>query len=122
MHCEYCGAEIPKDKTSCERCGAVLKRVEPKQSTSHTSTLSTMVQDKTQTSKASSGKSRILACVFALFLGSYGVHKFYLGDNGKGILYLLFCWTYIPTIIGFVEGILYLLSTDEEFERKYVKQ
>jgi TM2 domain-containing membrane protein YozV len=38
-----------------------------------------------------------------LILGSFGAHHFYLGRNGWGILYLLFCWTGIPTLLGFIE-------------------
>jgi TM2 domain-containing membrane protein YozV len=37
------------------------------------------------------------------------------------ILYLVFCWTGIPAIIGFIEGIIYLTSSDEKFYSKYVK-
>ena len=68
---------------------------------------------------ASNGKSRIAAALFAFFLGWIGAHKFYLGQVGKGILYLLFCWTGIPAIVSFIEFILLLVMSDEEFNRKY---
>ncbi len=45
-----------------------------------------------------------LAVLLALFLGGIGAHKFYLGQTGTGILYLVFFWTYIPTILGFIEA------------------
>ena len=61
------------------------------------------------------GKSRVAAGLLAIFLGSFGVHKFYMGKIGMGILYLLFCWTAIPGIIGFIEGIIYLCESDEKF-------
>ena len=64
-------------------------------------------------------KSRIVAGLLAISLGSLGVHKFYLGKTVLGILYLLFFWTYIPGIVGFVEGILILISSDESFNEKY---
>jgi len=67
-------------------------------------------------------KNKIAAGLFALLLGGFGVHKFYLGKIGMGILYLLFCWTGIPEIIGIIEGILYLTATDEEFQTKYVER
>ena len=67
-------------------------------------------------------KSKVTAGVLALLIGWTGAHKFYLGDTGKGILYLLFSWTTIPGIIGFIEGILYLTASDSEFEAKYVKK
>ena len=66
-----------------------------------------------------SGKSKVVAALFAIFLGSLGIHKFYLGKVGMGILYLLFCWTFIPGFVSFIEGIVYLCQSDEEFARKY---
>jgi TM2 domain-containing membrane protein YozV len=64
-------------------------------------------------------KSRVTAGILAILLGDFGIHKFYLGKIGQGIVYLIFCWTGIPAIIGLVEGILYLLMKDEEFAQKY---
>ena len=66
-----------------------------------------------------SGKSRLSAALFALLLGSFGAHKFYLGDTGLGVVYLLLFWTGIPGIVGIVEGIIYLTMSDEQFARKY---
>ncbi|MBE4907241.1 TM2 domain-containing protein [Bacillus luteolus] len=66
-------------------------------------------------------KSRVTAGVLAILLGGIGIHKFYLGKSGLGILYLVFCWTYIPAIIGLIEGIAYLLSNDESFAVKHDK-
>jgi TM2 domain-containing membrane protein YozV len=65
------------------------------------------------------GRNRLVAALFALVLGGLGIHKFYLGRVGLGLLYLLFCWTFIPTIIGFIEGIVLLASGEAEFLRKY---
>lgn len=64
-------------------------------------------------------KSKIAAGILAIFLGGIGIHKFYLGKVGSGLLYLIFCWTGIPAIVGFIEGILYLCSKDEDFEVKH---
>jgi TM2 domain-containing membrane protein YozV len=66
-------------------------------------------------------KSKVAAGLLGIFLGSLGIHKFYLGRWGWGVIYLLFCWTYIPGIVGFIEGIVYLLSSDESFARKHDK-
>ena len=49
-------------------------------------------------------KNPTVAVILALFLGGIGAHKFYLGQTGLGILYLLFFWTYIPAIIAFFEA------------------
>lgn len=66
-----------------------------------------------------SRKSRITTAVLALFLGGFGAHHFYLGKNGLGVLYIIFCWTWIPGIIAVIEGLLYLCMSDQEFNRKY---
>lgn len=63
-------------------------------------------------------KNRYIAAALAFFLGGLGAHKFYLG-KWIGIIYLLFCWTYIPSIIALIEGILYLVNGEEDFNRKY---
>ena len=58
---------------------------------------------------------RIAFALFALLLGGIGAHKFYIKENVWGVIYLLFCWTYIPAILGIIEGIMALCKTDEEF-------
>lgn len=64
-------------------------------------------------------KSKIAAGLFAILLGGIGIHHFYLGHVVLGILYILFCWTGIPSLVGLVEGILYLTQSDEAFDIKY---
>ena len=65
-------------------------------------------------------KNRFIAALLAIFLGGFGVHKFYLG-KWNGIFYLLLCWTYVPVIIAFIEGVLYLVNGEEAFDKKYNK-
>src|ERR1700744_2130159 len=48
-------------------------------------------------------RDEIVGILLALFLGSFGIHHFYLRRTGLGILYCFFCWTGIPSILGFVE-------------------
>lgn len=64
-------------------------------------------------------KNKIAAALLAFFLGGIGVHRFYLGQTGKGILYLVFCWTFIPYIISIVDFVLFLTMSDEDFDYKY---
>lgn len=52
--------------------------------------------------------SKVTYCVLAFLLGGLGVHKFYVGKIGTGILFLLFCWTYIPAFIALIEFIVAL--------------
>ena len=103
--CHECGAIIRAKAEICPRCG-VRQIAAPTTSVS----LGPLTAN---------GKSRIAAAVFALLLGGLGIHKFYLGEVGMGILYLIFCWTFIPAIVGFIEGIVYLSMSDDSFNQKY---
>jgi len=51
-------------------------------------------------------KDEIVGVLLALFLGCFGIHHFYLRRNGLGVLYLLFFWTGITAILGFIECFL----------------
>jgi TM2 domain-containing membrane protein YozV len=55
--------------------------------------------------------------VLALLLGGLGIHKFYAGHIGLGILYLLFCWTGIPAVIALVEFILAIIKKPDAHGR-----
>jgi len=64
---------------------------------------------------------KVAAGVLAILLGYLGVHKFYLGYTVAGIIQL--CLTFlcgIGGIIGVIEGILYLVKSDDEFEQTYI--
>jgi TM2 domain-containing membrane protein YozV len=63
-------------------------------------------------------KSRVVAAILALLIGGIGAHKFYLGKTGLGVLYLIFAWTFIPAIIAFIEGIMFLVQSDHQFSLK----
>lgn len=65
-------------------------------------------------------RNRIVAALLAIFLGWIGIHKFYLGRPGQGIIYVLFAWTAIPAILGIIEGIVYLSMSDKSFQSKYL--
>jgi TM2 domain-containing membrane protein YozV len=49
-------------------------------------------------------RDEVVGVLLALFLGSFGIHHFYLRRNGLGVLYLVFSWTGIPAILGFIEA------------------
>lgn len=64
-------------------------------------------------------KSKTTAGLLAIFLGSFGAHRFYLGNWKLGIVYALFFWTLIPGIVGVFEGIWYLAMSEEKFYRRF---
>lgn len=95
VFCRGCGEKIHVSARSCPHCGAV------------------------QGVEEASGKNRMTAAILALFLGGLGIHKFYLGKTFQGILYIVFCWTFIPSLVGFIEGIVYLTKTDSSFAKMF---
>ncbi|HEX5236310.1 MAG TPA: TM2 domain-containing protein [Silvibacterium sp.] len=48
-------------------------------------------------------KDEVVGVLLALFLGTFGAHQFYLRRPGLGILYCVFSWTGIPTVVSFIE-------------------
>ena len=64
-------------------------------------------------------KDKNVAAILALFVGFLGVHKFYLGRIGSGVLYLLFAWTFIPTLLGLIDFFILALMDRDEFNRRY---
>jgi TM2 domain-containing membrane protein YozV len=86
-------------------------------------------------SSTGTSKSKVVAGLLAIFLGTWGIHKFYLGFTGPGLVFLLvntigfaitwimlFIPNWILGLIAFIEGIIYLTKSDEEFEQVYVVQ
>ena len=71
-------------------------------------------------------KSKTTAGLLAIFLGAFGVHKFYLGYTKEAIITL--CVSFltfgvgagIMEIIGIIEGIIYLGKSEDEFQSIYV--
>jgi TM2 domain-containing membrane protein YozV len=64
-------------------------------------------------------KSKTTAAILALFLGGFGIHRFYLNQTGLGFLYLLFFWTLIPGVIALIDFIVFLSMSEESFNAKY---
>ncbi len=131
--CPFCEAEIGIKAKKCRHCREWVKR----RCTSCNTPIkgewaarglchecqtraNLPVLDQVGRAVASSEKSRTIAVILALVLGGLGFHKFYMGKTGKGILYLLFCWTGIPSLIGIFEGVHYAMMSDQEFDRRYL--
>lgn len=100
--CKDCGSVINVKAEICPKCG-----------------VRQLPAPNSLASTAPNGKSKLAAALFALFLGGIGIHKFYLGQVGWGIVYLLFCWTFIPAVVAFVEAILLFVMSDEKFNQKF---
>lgn len=92
QHCSSCGTEQTQGSPKCTSCGAI--------------------QDSFVY------KSRIAAACLAMFAGIFGGHRFFLGQ-WWGIFYLLFFWTYIPWLVGVIEGIVFLSTSQKAWNDKY---
>ena len=99
--CKECGARINPNAEICPTCGCRVK--------GGNDALETILN----------GRSRIVAVLLAFFLGSFGIHKFYLGSLGWGVMYLLFSWTGIPAFVGVIESILLLVMDESTFNSRF---
>ncbi len=63
--------------------------------------------------------SKLALLLITFFLGGIGGHKFYQKKYWLGALYLLFFWTYIPSLVAFIEFVLYAFRSEEELQRRY---
>lgn len=74
MFCYKCGTEIADEAIICPNCGCATKNYEARNKHPETD---------------ASAKSRLVALLFCIFLGMLGVHRFYLGKIGTGVIWLL---------------------------------
>lgn len=58
--------------------------------------------------------NKVIYILLALFLGSFGIHKFYAGKNMQGILHLIFCWTGIPHILAIISAVITVFKPADE--------
>jgi len=65
-------------------------------------------------------KDKNVAGILALFFGWLGIHRFYLGQIGLGILYMFFFW--ISWIIALIDAIAFFAMDKVEFDEKYNRE
>ncbi len=70
--------------------------------------------------------TKMKAGICGILLGAFGVHKFVLGYHIPGLIMLGvtilsgFALAFIPALLGFAEGIIYLTKSDEAFDQTYI--
>lgn len=137
QRCPYCSELVAQSAKKCKHCGEILDVAlrAAEEAKRHGSSNQPMVfmnagggggGSSAAASAVGGGfgpvvgtKSRIVAALLAFLLGGIGVHKFYLGQTAMGVVYLLFSWTFIPMFISWIEGLVYLLSSERAFALKY---
>jgi TM2 domain-containing membrane protein YozV len=121
-YCTKCGAINDDTAQYCSNCQAPLTSAgsgyQPMQSVNPGA-----ITDW----KAMGADKKVLAGILAIVVGALGVHKFVLGYTTEGVIMLLVSvlscgmLAVIPSVIGIVEGIMYLTKSDEEFVRTYIQ-
>ncbi|MGC1305745.1 MAG: NINE protein [Phormidesmis sp.] len=67
-------------------------------------------------------KDKTVAALLAIFLGWIGIHKFYLGQNGKGLVYLIVGVTplaFVTFMISVCQGIGLLMTSQDAFDYQF---
>lgn len=131
MYCRNCGKEVHPQAVACPGCG-VSPRLEKKfcqncgNATQPNQSLCTKCGAALGSAYAGA-KNKLAAGLLAIILGSLGIHKFYLGYNKEGLIMLLVTLltcgfgAMIISIVGLIEGVIYLTKSDEEFSQIYVE-
>lgn len=125
--CTNCLTQNPAFNSSCIRCGAQLP-VNPMPMQP--------APGQGMQAKIPGADKKIAAGLCGILLGGLGIHKFILGYQQEGIIYLAMLGVaivitfvtcgigsfllIIPGILGLVEGIIYLTKSDEEFVQTYI--
>lgn len=118
--CPNCGTQNAGFNSQCQTCGTNL----PNHS------MPPQRVGNNYPARISGADNKIAAGICGILLGAFGVHKFILGYKNEGIIMLVtslvgFLLCGIPTavvsIVGLVEGIIYLTKSDEEFVATYVQ-
>ena len=118
-YCTKCGAVNDDTAQYCTTCQAPLSQVsgyQPMQSVNQGA------QGMTDY-KAMGADKKIIAGICGILLGGFGVHKFILGYTTEGIIQIVITLVTcgIGSMVGLVEGIIYLTKSDEEFVRTYIQ-
>lgn len=73
--------------------------------------------------KQQGADKKIVAGLLGVLAGGFGIHKFILGYTTEGIIQIVitFVTCGMGSIIGLIEGIIYLTKSDEEFVSTYIQ-
>ena len=99
MVCKHCGAEVKSNQTVCAFCGCEIERPQqqaPQNVVINNYNYANSEPSVTQNEVAAqpvninlvSNKNKILALILCIFFGYFGLHRFYVGKNSSGLLYL----------------------------------
>lgn len=108
MKCEYCGAPLLKSTKICPYCKQVNDEYEEKPLVKLKETLYKEKEDNNASNKKSLLAKKIISLILCITLGYFGVHKFFEGKIGMGMLYILTCGFFGIGVI--IDSIMYIFS------------
>lgn len=119
MFCRNCGKEIDVSVKFCPFCGA-SQDMDKKES---------YLQKNIQVGENSSArrsevssKNRLIAALLAFFLGWLGVHRFYVGKVGTGILQILTCWCLIGEVWALIDFIFIICGKFKDKDGRIISE
>lgn len=105
MFCKKCGAQMDDTTKVCPACGEPIEN-DQQASTQVPPVIINNVNNNTNTNNAGMDypyKSKVVAAILCFFLGSLGVHRFYVGKIGTGLIWLITLGFFgIGTLIDFI--------------------
>jgi TM2 domain-containing membrane protein YozV len=119
--CPDCGRAVSDLAYECPGCGRPMDEERRELTTQSSSgrALSHGGTGRALTTSAHSDKNKGTATMLSLLLGGLGIHRFYLGRPVSGLFYFLFCWTFIPLVISWVEFARLVFMDEKEFHDRY---
>lgn len=132
--CPSCGTQNTGLENFCRNCGSNL--AEPFQNQQNYENQQMQKPFNQNTGQIPGADKKLVAGLCGILLGGFGVHKFILGYQQEGFILLgvylggivltmitcgiAFPILLVPSIVGLIEGIMYLTKSDEEFVQTYI--
>ena len=117
MKCYACGEDVPPGNSVCPSCGERVANDSTAQGGSQKSNPPPTPRPISQ----NRGKSKVTAGLLALFLGGLGIHHFYLGASGTGVLYIFATFVTMGfwSLLALIDGVILLTLDTPKFDAKY---
>jgi TM2 domain-containing membrane protein YozV len=109
IKCDECGREVSDQALACVGCGAPLRQAHVQAQNYHAPAFQQPIK---------TAKSRGVYIILGLFLGTLGIHNFYAGYNGRGVVQLLLTlltgWLIVPWVLVGIWALAEIIAMDRD--------